>query len=52
MMDVELTPIGTLDRRNRKERLLDDLLQRAIYKKELGDASDAFTEHILEVNLA
>ena len=52
MMDMELVPIGTLDRRNRKERLLDDLLQRVIYDKELGDASDAFTDRILEVNPA
>lgn len=52
MMDVELVLIGTLDRRNRKERLLDDLLQRVIYKKEHGDASGAFTDHLLETYLA
>lgn len=52
MMDVELVPIGTLDRRNHKERLLDDLLRRVTDKKQLGDASDALTDRILEAYLA
>ena len=52
MMKVELVPIGTLDRRNRKERLLDDLLHRAIYKKEIGNALGAFVNQILDAYLA
>jgi hypothetical protein len=52
MTDIELVPIGTLDRSNRKERLLDDLLQRVTYKNQLGDSSDTFADHILDAYLA
>lgn len=52
MMDVELVPIGTLDRHNGIERNLDNLVQRAIYKRGIVDASAATFDQILDAYLA